>query len=491
MCGIVAIFTAVDGAVPAIDCAPIKARGPDGFAQFECSPRCVLSAAVLHMHGSVLQPIVTPTFVLAYNGEMYMEHHDDAASDTLVLANRLSDLRTLDDLGSVIDGVELEGALCVYCAKTQSLYFARDAIGRRSLVMLLDPARRFLIVASSAVCDAPAGAQWTEVDVAAVFKASVVAGQVQIACLERLGATRLRGALAGMDFSHALDSAVRARLAPNTLDPSSDVGILFSGGVDCVALAALAHGCVGSGRRIHLLNASFYAHDQDQANATADRINARDAYEELDDVLGAQTFALVCVDVSADEVARHRKRLIALMAPKATVMDFNLACVLYFAARAAVALGLRCLLSGAGADELLGGVRLLNVFCYEFTPHSQYGRHGTALQRGGTDAWRAELDMDMARLWTRNLGRDDRVTSAHGVELRLPFLDARVAQAVRALPPRLEGGKNKAVLRGMVAALGLTRAAARGKKAAQFGSGIAKLTGGNGTDDVATLRMER
>jgi len=36
-----------------------------------------------------------------------------------------------------------------------------------------------------------------------------------------------------------------------------------------------------------------------------------------------------------------------------------------------------------------------------------YGRHKTTYQRGGYDALQTELQMEVDRLWTPNLGRDD------------------------------------------------------------------------------------
>lgn len=69
----------------------------------------------------------------------------------------------------------------------------------------------------------------------------------------------------------------------------------------------------------------------------------------------------------------------------------------------------RILLSGLGADELFGG----------------YSRHrrafGWAKAKGEEAQWhrlREELDMDLKRIGTRNLGRDDRCTALHGKEVR-------------------------------------------------------------------------
>lgn len=66
------------------------------------------------------------------------------------------------------------------------------------------------------------------------------------------------------------------------------------------------------------------------------------------------------------------------------------------------------LLSGLGADELFGG----------------YGRHRRAFeqtQRSEEQRWAAlteELEMDLTRIGTRNLGRDDRCLSRFGKEAR-------------------------------------------------------------------------
>lgn len=69
----------------------------------------------------------------------------------------------------------------------------------------------------------------------------------------------------------------------------------------------------------------------------------------------------------------------------------------------------RILLSGLGADELFGG----------------YSRHrrafGYAKDKGEEAQWKAladEMEMDLQRIGTRNLGRDDRCTAVHGKEMR-------------------------------------------------------------------------
>jgi asparagine synthetase B (glutamine-hydrolysing) len=112
-------------------------------------------------------------------------------------------------------------------------------------------------------------------------------------------------------------------------------------------------------------------------------------------------------------------------------MDLSIAYALYFAARGVGRLShepegenidyvssARVLLSGLGADELFAG----------------YTRHATAFRRNGLEGLLDELDIDIARLGKRNLGRDDRVISNWGKEARFPFLDEKLVQWALSAP---------------------------------------------------------
>ena len=87
----------------------------------------------------------------------------------------------------------------------------------------------------------------------------------------------------------------------------------------------------------------------------------------------------------------------------------------------------KVLLLGIGSDEQLAGVissvaRLHSSTCTVrvFTACLEldvvgYGRHRTAFKHGHWQLLREELQLDITRLWKRNLGRDDRCCSDHGV----------------------------------------------------------------------------
>lgn len=145
----------------------------------------------------------------------------------------------------------------------------------------------------------------------------------------------------------------------------------------------------------------------------------------------------------------------------------------------------RVLLVGIGADEQLGG----------------YARHRTVYAGTGGD-WarlRRELAVDTARLWSRNLGRDDRVCSDHGREARFPFLDEGLMALLRGLPlplltdPRLPHGVgDKRLLRVAARMAGLAGCTSLVKRAIHFGSRIAKQSNvaAFGSNKKATGRAE-
>lgn len=127
----------------------------------------------------------------------------------------------------------------------------------------------------------------------------------------------------------------------------------------------------------------------------------------------------------------------------------------------------KILLSGVGADEQMAG----------------YGRHRSTFLRGGYTALKGELRMEVRRLWTRNLGRDDRCLSDHGKEARFPYLDEDVVAYLEALPLELkcdmnqpQGIGDKLILRRVAKMIGVHECSSLVKRAIQFGSRIAKVS---------------
>jgi asparagine synthetase B (glutamine-hydrolysing) len=295
---------------------------------------------------------------------------------------------------------------------------------------------------------------------------------------------------ASLQLQDLLFKAVQRRL-------TGPAAVLFSGGLDSVVLAALALQVIQSQQSqspaldetpLTLINISF-VEDRTAANnpVSADTQAAMASYQDLLQIYPDRKIRFCQVQAEWSEIQAQEQHIQQLIHPKSTTMDVNIATALWFAANAnanasaaacasdndsdnangADTIDARILLTGLGADEQMGG----------------YGRHRKAWERGKSEELRQELDLDMGRLWDRNLGRDDRVLSDSSKEARFPFLDPGVVQFLQNQPfenvvdyslPAGEGDKR--ILRLVAARLGLPAASTAVKRAIQFGSRIAHVS---------------
>ncbi|XP_073503941.1 asparagine synthetase domain-containing protein 1 [Phyllobates terribilis] len=320
-------------------------------------------------------------------------------------------------------------------------------------------------------------------------------------------------------FIEVLSAAVRKRVIclPRdnrllTLEAENlaNVAILFSGGIDSMMLAALADRHVPPEEPIDLLNVAFMikpqsvhikkSHSQKKEGSAVsqqgaadslkyfdpfdvpDRITGRLGLEELKAINPRRIWNFVEINVTPEELEQMRQQHISqLVQPLNTVLDDSIGCAVWFASRGTGMLKCngemkpynsktKVVLTGIGADEQLAG----------------YSRHRVRFNRDGHRGLLEELNIELGRISSRNLGRDDRVIGDHGKEARFPFLDEDVVSFLNSLPLwektnllLARGLGEKFILRVAAVILGLGNSSVLPKRAMQFGSRIAKMENKN------------
>ncbi|KAK0533740.1 hypothetical protein OC835_002926 [Tilletia horrida] len=528
MCGIICVVHSADVAADAVVTDALKQtcerRGPDAQATVthrvplpaesnDAAPLAVsLHASVLSLRGQQItpQPLRSAQgFLLAWNGQIFgrLNEGDDAAlalgamgidplldpakndGQELLRLLEQSVYAPVEDLGPILAGLlrTVEGPYAFVLVDTVSnrLYFGRDPLGRRSLLMQrqtpedtpsLTSSPRLLICSVADAETIANGSSLMEVDCGSIWSVDLESNAwsepvaisrglepLQLCDLkdeqDSIPPTPFSRLFTAQSFQGVLEDSVRRRVTsirPYTSSDKAHVAVLFSGGLDCSTIALLAHQHISPAQPIDLLNVALENPRSLQAAARNGGGAKADAYDVPDRQTGMATYAelkalapgrrwnFVKVDVSYAEYCAAKDEIRATMHPSNSV---SIAAALFFAARGRGTLldsgeahetPARILLSGLGADELLGG----------------YSRHRAAFQRGGKAALVQEvslrptpsqrtpagwldtltvmvriahqLQLDLDRLPTRNLGRDDRILSTHAKEARYPFLDRSV-----------------------------------------------------------------
>lgn len=247
------------------------------------------------------------------------------------------------------------------------------------------------------------------------------------------------------------------------------VGVLLSGGVDSSGLAALAS--VHSPRRLHTFSAAFREQEFDESPASrAVARHLRTSHHEI----------LVTSKVAAGIAERLMTRIDEPFADSSSIPTYA---VCQLAAR-----HVKAVLSGEGADELFGGYPW-HVPRRTAGPGADSGRHPSRTIFGVADRqrlyaprWRRAMQIARRRrlrhrqpfgvsprsaldrallgdlqeyLPSDILFKSDRMSMAHSLEVRVPYLNARFVQYAMSLPDRLKvnRGIQKYLLKRAVAKL--------------------------------------
>jgi asparagine synthetase B (glutamine-hydrolysing) len=522
----------------------LRRRGPDHVGSVERDDtnedsitRLTFQASVLNMREKlVAQPVrLSTTAYLAWNGEVYQRmvgedtrnthhhhhhhHHHPGdsrqvdqdsledvwsyhVSDTLLVANGIQAVLSgsVSNEEDILQGLAsflstLVNAEYAFCILTETaVYYGRDPLGRRSLLVWQPPAYNeespeedrqksstVWELASVASNHSNDTTHWNEVQPGRVYcyrwsdnrtTFAPLTNQLLVSPSAPPPQAIDSMEMASVHLQELLLEATRRRLPEN----DNSFAILFSGGLDSVVLAALALQCLPQNHpySVLLINVSFVDNhptmispnnDAQPPTVAADTKAALASYQDLKRLFPNHNFTFAQKQADWDEIASVESRIRTLLHPKTTVMDINIATALWFAASACDTN--RVLITGMGADEQMGG----------------YGRHRKAWLNGSEAALRQELELDVGRLWERNLGRDDRILSDTASEARFPYLDRPVMDFLAripldyvcdfSLPP---GQGDKRILRRMAERMGLQSASGAVKRAIQFGSRISHVS---------------
>jgi len=358
----------------------LRQRGPDQIKVRHFSDVSMMTSVLsLRGHNITHQPYcLGGDRVLAFNGENFTDDAEEllgGVSDTEFLGECIHHIldeedNADDEIVHLLDTIEGPFAFCVLDSKKKSILFGRDKWGRRSLVYGYSKSSG-LVVASVAGggMNGSIGNGWQEVPVDGVYRCDLQTGKISMipwptpptfSVLSKqnffpLDASNISTSpQEGVKIVYnALEASVRVRVQA-ARQKNLPVGVLFSGGLDSTVLAGLAAKILvennNQARVIELINVSFLKDGEESgAKETApDRYTALQSYLELCKTYGVDMFRFIAVDVPFSDVKQSESRIMSLVCPRSSHMDFNIGSALWFGAR-----GDGMLLSHAECVELL------------------------------------------------------------------------------------------------------------------------------------------
>ncbi|XP_077216962.1 asparagine synthase family protein isoform X1 [Tasmannia lanceolata] len=167
-----------------------------------------------------------------------------------------------------------------------------------------------------------------------------------------------------------------------------------------------------------------------------DRISARAGLKELQRIAPSRRWRLVEIDADLSCLTFETQHVMSLINPANTYMDLNIGIALWLAASGEGWVDEEACNLGKGYNRLKfkSEAKILLVGSGADEQCAGYSRHRTKYRMGGWHALEEEMKLDMQRIWKRNLGRDDRCIADNGKEARFPFLDEDVIRTLLEIP---------------------------------------------------------
>ncbi|KAF1742036.1 hypothetical protein MXB_3634 [Myxobolus squamalis] len=282
---------------------------------------------------------------------------------------------------------------------TNSLWFGRDPIGRKSMVINQLSLENFdlksdFIISSVASSDVNIG--WAELPAGYLYSLNFDKFQKGI-CKHPFGKNEIFCSNIIINnitfesytskFLYFLKKSISCRVSKISLSYNANsvahIGILFSGGIDCTLIASIASEYLEPGSVVELLNVSFF-NEKFSEKTALDRENGRESFQKLVKIYPHIKWIFVEINVSFDNLNKLREEHIKyIIYPSNTILDDSLGCCLWFASRGTgisyimdgdnmiidaekYVSSSKVLLSGLGADELLCGYDQY-YHCYQYS----------------------------------------------------------------------------------------------------------------------------
>jgi asparagine synthase (glutamine-hydrolysing) len=422
---------------------------PDGFFG--------IGHNLLSIVGSdVAQPLIHENMVLVCNGEIYnhlelrknisYEFISNSDSEVILgLINEYKQQSLVDTIPLVLKDLQGDYAFAIYDGK--DLVVVRDPLGVKPIYMggdeeifgFASERKALWAVGIEEVANLPPGFMLHNQEMVRL------PGDLQ---LENKTFYYASWSLGNNYSKDMLINYLKALIVDSVKKRTHDlekVGVLFSGGIDSSLLAQI---CVDLGVETELFSVG-----------SEDSPDIKFAQMIADDMGLRLHIKLVDVDL-----VRECMPMVLNAIEEWNIMKLGVGMTAYLAAEMAHENGLRVMLSGQGADELFAG----------------YHRYLDLYEEKGEDA-QDDLREDVKNLYHVNLERDDAVTMAHGVEMRVPYLDLPIISMAMNIPMsyKIKNDNDrlrKCILREVAAEVGVnSKVLMRPKKAAQYGSGIHKI----------------
>ncbi len=448
-----------DGAGYFIDGNIGRAKSKEGLDLKAKTGRIAIGHVRLAITGeaSALQPFCSENglITLFHNGEIYnhgrlryelgAEHSFQTASDSEVIV-RLVEKHYRGDLEAALEKTlpYLDGVYCLAVTDNKTTVIARDKIGVRQLYYSVTPAGvAFASEKKPLLALMPDGGAKIE-RLQPGHMARIDAGKVESTCFWMPGMIRNADKItdekeAIRAYDDVVKTAVRKRIVGR-----DRVGIIFSGGIDSFLIAYLVQQ-MGVPFTCYTAGRGSEAPDLQWAIDLAERFN----FPLRHRILRKKDIRALLPDIIRD-IEDHSLNQVEVAVP------------IYASVRMAQEVGERVLLTGQGADELFGG----------------YSWYPAVAAEEGMSAFEERSFEDAFLLYKECLEREDKITMAHSIELRVPFLDPKVIELAFRIAPslKIEAGADplgKRIHRAYCRHIGIPEDIAyRKKEAAQHGANV-------------------